>query len=116
MSGDHTKATRQRNQANGKCTECGKSMTDGLWGRCKPCRTKLQEADKKRRANRVQKGLCSKCGVEPALPGTRCEKCGVGKEAYELALSGIDYIPYSEHRTFLKKRELGVARLARPKK
>jgi len=54
---------RRRLKNEGRCQDCGKKIKNHI-GRCKSCRTKHAESQKKLR--RLRKGLCRKCGINRA--------------------------------------------------
>ena len=87
---DYDKKVRQIRKKEGLCIQCGKEDAYTMAGRsrCADCAEKMREADKRRYKKdgkkrndqayqqRIERGLCVRCGKHPVPPGRRiCDLC-----------------------------------------
>jgi len=69
-------AKRKRNQAAGKCLNCGKPVGTRSKTKCDACLDQQLVSQKKTREVRKASGICQSCGQCEAMPGkTVCKQC-----------------------------------------
>ena len=77
-----------RRKSEGRCVRCGiptSRVASGAWTLCEACQKKASDAQRKRRKDRVSKGLCECCGKNALRKGFKtCMQCAVKNSEYSL--------------------------------
>lgn len=98
---------RDKCKKEGRCTQCGKILSDLTYVRCETCRKKHQENVKKAKEYYQRIGICPYCHKEHLYNGEKmCVECKSKKYEYDF-LHGVTRKGYgsSKRRLLREKRE-----------
>jgi hypothetical protein len=68
-------SARARRAAAGLCGGCGRLPRAEGRSVCDGCRVRLAASQVRRESDRVDRGLCARCGLHPLVTKTRCTEC-----------------------------------------